>query len=109
MLLFRKQILNTKGYSGSNNVRSGVKNIFINNFPLCHLSNISNVECLAVTPKSVRMVTILLFVFFVLLSAAMIPDKSAVVALRGGGVVVIQALMVFQDLVVFLVQAVSLL
>jgi hypothetical protein len=85
VLLFRKQILNTKGYSGSNNVRSGVKNIFINNFLPCHLSNISNVECLAVTPKSVRMVTILLFVFFVLLSAAMVPDKSAVVALRGGG------------------------
>jgi hypothetical protein len=85
VLLFRKQILNTKGYSGSNNARSGVKNIFINNFLPCHLSNISNLECLAVTPKSVRMVTILLFVFFVLLSAAMVPDKSAVVALRGGG------------------------
>lgn len=84
-LLFGKQVLNTKGYSGSNNVRSGVKNILINNFTPCDLSNISNVECLAVIPKSVRMVTMLLLIFFVLLSAAMVPDKSAVVALRGGG------------------------
>jgi K319-like protein len=84
-LLCRKQVSNTKGYSGSINIRSGVKNILINNFTPCNLSNISNVECMAVIPKSVGMVTMLLFVFFVLLSAGMVPDKSAVVALRGGG------------------------